>query len=54
MHWMPINKSVDTGLLANPYLYGDSNEEEAHNINRQIELINWGGAAPKWPTPILS
>ena len=46
MRWTSINESVDTGSLANPYLFGDSNEEEAHNINRQIELINRGGAAP--------
>jgi hypothetical protein len=46
MNWMPFNEAIETGSLANPFQFGDTNQEDAHNINRHIQLICHGGATP--------
>ena len=34
------------GSLANPFLFGDTNQEEFHSLNRQLQLVTKNGAVP--------
>lgn len=43
---MPTSDSLDMGSLANPFLLGDTNVENQQMLNKWLEMIQSGGAAP--------
>lgn len=46
MIWVPFGDSLEGGSLANPFLFGDTNQEEFHSLNRQLQLVTENGAVP--------
>ena len=46
LHWERVHDdSLDTGLLGNPFLFGDSNEEKQQAKNFRVKMLQQGGAA---------
>ncbi len=47
LQWAMITpNSLKTGCLGNAFLFTDSNVEERQHINKQLQLIQSGGATP--------
>jgi hypothetical protein len=46
MIWVPFGDSLEGGSLANPFLFGDTNQEEFHSLNCQLQLVTENGAVP--------
>jgi hypothetical protein len=47
LQWAMITpNSLETGCLGNAFLFPDSNMEERQRINKQLQLIQSGGATP--------
>ncbi len=42
---------LETGCLGNAFLFTDSNVEERQRINKQLQLIQSGGATPSLRMP---
>ncbi len=49
MKWGMLNPyALESGLLGNAFLFVDLDVEVAQSINRQIDLIQQGGATPSY------
>ena len=46
MIWVPFGDMLEGGLLANPFLFGDTNQAEFHSLNCQLQLVTENGAVP--------
>ena len=46
LRWDQANEdSLSTGLLGNPFLFGDSDEEQQRAVNLRVQMLESGGAA---------
>ena len=46
LQWHHVHEdSLETGLLGNPFLFGDTDEERQQSVNLQVGLMEAGGAA---------
>jgi hypothetical protein len=46
MIWVPFGNLVEGGALSKPFLFGDTNQEEFHSLNCQLQLVTKSGVVP--------